>query len=412
MFDYDKWQEIFATIRKNKLRTGLTAAGVFWGIFMLIFMMGMGDGLEKGVMKEFGGRSTNSLYVWPERTSIAYKGLPVGRGFGFTVDDIQSIQENIKGIEILAPRFMRRNATVSYQSKNDNFNVRGEWAGIQTLEALVMQEGRFLNHLDEENKRKVAVLGRVVKETLFGDKSPIGQYINIDGISFQVVGVSKYDGEVRRLQEADETIFTPLSGLMSSFGDGKHISWFACTAQANMPVSALESKIKQLLAIRHKIAPKDEQAIGSFNLEREYQRLASLFSSIRIFLWIVGIGTLMAGVVSVSNVMLIAVKDRTKEIGVRKALGATPWSIVSLVILESVFITTLSGYVGLLLGTAIVALTNLAVGTNVEMFSNPEISLGVSLGSLIVLVISGALAGLLPALHAARIKPVEALRSE
>lgn len=412
MFDYDKWQEIFATIRKNKLRTGLTAAGVFWGIFMLIFMMGMGDGLEKGIMKEFGGRSTNSLYVWPERTSIAYKGLPVGRGFGFTVDDIYSIQENINDIEILAPRFMRRNATVSYRAQNDNFDVRGEWAGIQTLESLTIQEGRFLNHLDEENQRKVAVLGSVVKETLFGEKSPIGQFVNIDGISFQVVGVSKYNGEVRRLQEADEVIFTSLSGLMSSFGDGKHISWFACTAQPNMPVSTIETKVKQLLAIRHKISPEDQQAIGSFNLEREYNRLASLFSSIRIFLWIVGIGTLMAGVVSVSNVMLIAVKDRTREIGVRKALGATPWSIVSLVILESVFITTLSGYVGLLLGTAIVALISLAVGTDGEMFSNPEISLGVSLGSLIVLIISGALAGFLPALHAARIKPVEALRSE
>ncbi|MCP4442006.1 MAG: ABC transporter permease [Aureispira sp.] len=412
MFDYDKWQEIFATIRKNKLRTGLTAAGVFWGIFMLIFMMGMGDGLEKGVMKEFGGRSTNSLYVWPERTSIAYKGLPVGRGFGFTVDDINAIDENIDGIEILAPRFMRHNAAVSYQSKNDKFHVRGEWAGIQKVEALAMQEGRFLNALDEKNKRKVAVLGRIVKETLFGEESAIGQFITIDGISFQVVGVSKYDGEVRRLQEADEVIFTPLSGLMNSFGDGKHISWFVCTAAPSIPVSSIETKVKRLLANRHQVSPEDDQAIGSFNLEREYQRLASLFSSIRIFLWIVGIGTLMAGVVSVSNVMLIAVKDRTREIGVRKALGATPWSIISLILLESVFITTLSGYVGLLLGTAIVALINLAVGTEGEMFNNPEISLGVSLGSLIVLIISGALAGLLPALHAARIKPVEALRSE
>lgn len=414
MFDRDKWQEIFGTIRQNKLRTGLTAAGVFWGIFMLIFMMGMGDGLEKGVLNEFGGRSTNSIYIWPEETSVAYKGMPVGRWEAFTVDDVRALKARAAFIDLMAPRHVSRGIPVSYQTRSNTFNVRGEWPGIFKIESLLPFKGRILNQSDEDQNRKVAVIGRTVQEELFQGMNPVGQYIVVQGVSFQVVGVVKFEGQSRRLQEAEETIFIPLSTSLRLFGNGKDISWFVCTVDPDTRVSDVEEDMIQFLKARHRIAPEDQQAIGSFNLEREYRKLTGLFNGIRIFLWMVGIGTLMAGVVSVSNVMLITVKDRTREIGVRKALGATPWSIISLILLESVFITTLSGYVGLLLGTGIIALINGATAGSggSEMFMNPEVNLGVSLGSLFILIISGLLAGLLPALHAARINPVEALRSD
>ena len=413
MFDRDKWQEIFGTIRQNKLRTGLTAAGEFWGIFMLIFMMGMGAGLENGVLHEFGGRSTNSIYIWPEETSIAYKGMPVGRWEAFTIDDVKALKAQADFIDIMAPRHMSRNINVSYLTRSNTFDVRGEWPGVFEVEALEPIRGRVLNQNDEAQARKVAVIGRTVQEEMFPGANPVGKYIIVRGVSFQVIGVIKFEGESRRLQEAEESIFIPLNTSLSLFGNGKNISWFVCTVMPKIRVSDVEEDIIQFLKARHRIAPEDQQAIGSFNLEREYRKIAGLFSGFRAFLWMVGIGTLMAGVVSVSNVMLITVKDRTREIGVRKALGATPWSIISLILLESVFITTLSGYVGLLLGTGIISVINaLTAGEGGSMFMNPEVNLGVSLGSLFILIVSGLLAGLLPALHAARINPVEALRSD
>ncbi len=414
LFSKDTWQEIIGTIRKNKLRTGLTAAGVFWGIFMLIFMMGMGDGLEKGIMNEFGGRSTNSLYLWPKSTSIVYKGLPAGRWARFTLDDIYALQKHADYIDILAPRHLTHNALVSYQDQSNNFEIRGEWPGVFKVESMLPIEGRVLNQLDEKRHRKVAVIGKTVQEELFGKGSAIGKDIIVQGISFQIVGVIKYKGESRRLQEAEEAIFIPLSTSVQLYGDGKHISWLVCTIDADKMVSNVEDDIINFIKMRHIIAPEDSRAIGCFNLEKEFRKLTGLFSGIRIFLWIVGIGTLMAGVVSVSNVMLITVKDRTREIGVRKAIGATPFSIINMILLESVFITALSGYIGLIVGTFIISVVNIlsqGMGDD-QMFQNPEVNLSISVTAFVVLVISGLIAGLLPSMHAAKINPVEALRSD
>ena len=414
ILDKDKWQEILGTIRKNKLRTGLTAAGVFWGIFMLIFMMGMGDGLEKGVMYEFGGRATNSIYIWPQSTSIAYKGMPVGRWTPFSIEDINALKKNATYIDVLAPRHMSRDMKVNYKSKYNNFDVRGEWSGIFKVESLKCFKGRILNNLDEQESRKVAVIGRTVQQELFANEDPIGKYINVQGIQFMVVGVIKFEGQSRRLQQSEETVFIPLSASLKLFGNGRDISWFVCSIDGDTRITDVEEDIVNFLKARHKISPEDKQAVGRFNLDKEFRKLSGLFSGIRWFLWIVGIGTLMAGVVSVSNVMLITVKDRTREIGVRKAIGATPWSVVSMILLESVFITTLSGYVGLLIGTLLINGINLffAAGDLGQMFMDPEVNLMISISSLIVLILSGLLAGLLPAIHAAKINPVEALRTD
>ena len=346
---------------------------------------------------------------------MAYKGMPLGRWEPFTIDDIHALRQQASFIDILAPRHVSRNVVAAYQGKSNNFDLRGEWPGIFKVESLIPTQGRVFNQRDEDLGRKVVVIGRTVRDEIFGKVNPIGKYLVIKGISFQVVGVIKFDGESRRLLEAEETLFIPLSTSLKLFGNGKDISWFVCTIARDKRVVDVEDQIISFLKMRHRIAPADDQAIGRFNLEKEYRKITGLFSGIRAFLWMVGIGTLMAGVVSVSNVMLITVKDRTREIGVRKALGATPWSIINLILLESVFITTLSGYIGLLLGTGIIYFINLTVsGVDMsgQMFMNPEVDLGVSLGSLFVLIISGLLAGLLPSLHAARINPVEALRSD
>ncbi len=414
MFDRDKWQEIFGTIRQNKLRTGLTAAGVFWGIFMLIFMLGMGNGLEKGILNNFGGRSTNSLYMWPSETSIPYKGMTIGRRIQFSMDDVAALEKNCDFITSIAPRKQLNVSSVTYKTKNNLSVVRGERGCIFKIESLVCKAGRVLNQKDEEEQRKVVVIGKTVQKEFFGNENPIGKYMTIHDISFQVVGVIQFEGESRRLQEADEVLFIPLSTSLKLLGDGKHFDIFACTVDGNTEMTAVEDGIKKIIKARHKVSPDDEQAIGCFNLEKEFRKITGLFSGIRWFLWIVGIGTLMAGVVSVSNVMLITVKDRTKEIGVRKALGATPWSIINMILLESVFITTISGYIGLLLGTMLIAGINfLVAGVDMEnqMFASPEVNLTVSIGALGILIVSGLLAGLLPALHAARISPVEALRT-
>jgi putative ABC transport system permease protein len=414
MIDRDFWQEIGATFSSNKLRTGLTAAGVFWGIFMLILMMGIGQGMENGVMNEFGGTVSNGLYVWPTTTTIPHKGMPIGRRIEFDVDDVAALAASVPEIDLLAPKVELGNQPIVYRDQDGSYEVRGELETVFEIQAMVPINGRILNPLDEAEKRKVAVIGKTVKEGIFGEQAAVGEYINVNNIPFLVVGVIEYDGQGQWMQEVEEQIFIPLGTARQAFNFGKRISWFVCTIDAAYKASAIEGSIKALLASRHRVAPEDEQAIRSFNSEEEFGRIASLFSSINIFIWFVGIMTLFAGVVSVSNVMLITVKDRTREIGLRKAIGATPWSVIKMILSESIILTTLSGYIGLLIGTGFVALVDWglrASGAESELFTNPEVAPFVGIGSLIVLVVSGALAGLLPAQYAARIQPVEALRS-
>ena len=415
MFDRDFWQEIGASFRSNKVRTGLTAAGVFWGIFMLILMMGIGKGMENGVTGEFGGTVSNGLFIWPQRSSLPYKGMPVNRQILFDLDDVSEVTSKIKALDLIAPRIELGNQNVVYGVQNGNYEVRGELDAVFPIQSMSLVSGRILNPLDETQKRKVAVIGKTVRDGLFGTNDPIGKYISVNNLPFQVVGVIEYNGQGRWMQEAEEQVFIPLSTARQAFNFGNRISWFVCTVKSDASVEKVERTIKNILAQRHKVDPNDEQAIRSFNSAKEFGRIASLFSSINVFIWFVGIMTLFAGVVSVSNVMLITVKDRTREIGLRKAIGATPWSVVNMILMESILLTTLSGYVGLLIGTGFIALVDGALamsGAESELFKHPEVSWVVGLGSLFVLILSGALAGLLPAQYAARIQPIVALRAD
>jgi putative ABC transport system permease protein len=418
MFDIDKWQEILGTIRKNKLRTFLTMFGVFWGIFMLMILMGSGNGLENGVINEFKGWATNSGFVWSNRTTMPYNGLQPGRFIRFVNEDRETLISQVKDLEYLSPRLNLYGSgnNITRKDKAGSFRVYGDYPEYQKVQIVDITSGRHLNELDIKDRRKVAVIGDYVRKVLFeDDENPVGDHVLINGIYFQVVGVFKSKRKSEQAERDEQTIYTPFSTFQQAFKYGNRIGWFAFTAKAGVSVAKVEEDLKSALMDIHQIHPEDFNAIGSENLEEEFGQVNRLFDGIDIFVWIVGIGTLMAGVIGVSNIMLIIVKERTKEIGIRKSLGATPGSIIGLIIQEAIFITMVAGYLGLVLG--VLVLTGLSYGMEVGemdtgMFTNPEVNIKTAVLSLFVLVLGGALAGMIPATKAAKINPIEALHSE
>ncbi|GJM34447.1 MAG: ABC transporter ATP-binding protein [Saprospiraceae bacterium] len=415
MFDRDTWQEIIATMRKHKMRTALTALGVFWGIFMLIFVLGMGKGLENGVYRNFDNRAKNVMYVWAERTSQPYKGFQAGRYPRLTLDDILAIKNHVPEVEFIAPRLGMGTAPMVYKDKSDAYELRGELSDMIKIEALKMYKGRYINQFDVDDSRKVAVIGDRVREVLFGDEECIGKYIRIRGVEFRVVGVFGPISLKPWNEEDLESVVIPLTTMHRTFGRAGRVDYFVVSAAKDILVSEMEPKIKGFLKARHSVAPDDPKGIGGFNLEEEFRSIQLLFGGIRIFLWFVGIGTLLAGIVGVSNIMLIVVKERTKEIGLRKALGATPGSIISMILTESIFLTSISGYLGLIAGTIVIGGLNFIMVANQvesENFYNPQVNLIVGVGSIVLLIIAGVVAGLIPAMQAAKVNPVVALKDE
>lgn len=415
MFDIDKWSEILNTIRKHKTRTALTAFGVFWGIFMLIVLLGSGKGFENGVVNGFD-IARNAVFMWSQRTSEPYMGLKPGRFIKFTTDDVSAIRENVPEAEVVAPRNDLGNGTVVRNMKTGSFQVFGDYPDFFKVKPMSIVSGRFINDIDITERRKVAIIGTEVQKTLFKeDEDPIGEYIKINGISFKVVGIFKTSGSGEDIRQDAQTIFLPHSAMIQAFNQGNRIFWFAFTPKEGIPAKVMEDKIKVLLAQRHKVAPNDLKAIGSANVEEEFKRVQGLFIGIAGFSWLVSIGTIIAGIVGVSNIMLIIVKERTKEIGIRKALGATPFSIISLIIQESVVITAFAGYIGLLCGIGLMELIGYLMRANdvqMDFFGPPEVNLTVAISAVIFLVFTGALAGLVPAAKAAAVNPVVALKDE
>lgn len=418
MFDSDRWNEIFNSLKKNKLRTGLTAFGVFWGIFMLIIMLGSGNGLENGVTKNFGGVATNSIFIWTQRTSIPFAGLPEGRYFNMKNEDIDVLKREVSEIETLAPRNQLRGYrggnNVSFQNRSGNFSVMGDYPQILMISPMDIIEGRFLNHYDLEEKRKVTVIGTNVRDVLFKAESPINKNIKINGVYFKVVGIFKTKKSGGQGERDTQTLFIPFTTFQKAFNYGNIVGWLAATANPTASATIVEEKIKTVLKRRHKVAPEDDRAFGSFNAQESFEQMQGLFNGISGLIWVVGIGTLLAGIIGVSNIMLIIVKERTKEIGIRRAIGATPISIITQIIMESIVLTSLAGYFGLIFGVGITELIAIQIGPvqKDSMFTNPTIDLQVALTALAILIVSGALAGLIPARKAVKIRPIEALRYE
>lgn len=413
MFDLDKWQEILGTVRRHKLRTFLTAFGVFWGIFMLVVLLGAGKGFRNGVEKEFSV-AKNAIFVWTQRTSVPYMGLKAGRFIQLSGDDVAALEREVPEAALVLPRSsLGGTFTVQYKNKNASFSVNGEYPGYPRVRAVALQQGRFVNDTDIKERRKVAIIGNRVVDVLFNGANPIGQFISIKGIYFRVVGVFKGQGRPEEAQQDAQTIFIPLTSLQVAFNEVNKVDYFAFLPKNGVPSKVVETKVKQVLARQHKVAPTDDRAFGSANVEEEYARVQGLFSGIFWFSAIVSVGTILAGMIGVSNIMLIVVKERTKEIGIRKALGATPWSIVSLIVQESIVLTAAAGLMGLLLGTALMAgINSMIAGQDTGFFANPQVDVQVALTAVALLVGAGALAGLVPAAIAARVQPVVALKDE
>ena len=415
IFDRDKWQEIFSTMAKNKLRTFLTALGVFWGIFMLVFLLGMGRGLENGVYRDFGARAKNIMYVWTTRTSLPYAGFKAGRLVSLDLDDIEVLKRSVPELDKIAPRNEIGQHPVVHGVNSGEYTVRGELTDMVFIEAFEVVRGRYINQSDVDDAKKSVVIGRTVSKELFGQEEPIGKHITIRGVDFTVVGVFG-PAQIKEWTRSDmESVVIPLTTMARAFGTGEQVDYMVCSAKPGISVASMEPKIRATLKELNTIHPDDPQGIGGFNLQEEFQQVQALFLGITIFLWFVGIGTLIAGIIGVSNIMLIIVKERTKEIGIRKALGATPGSIINLILTESVFITALSGYLGMILGTFLIGLISYVLRANnieTDNFYNPQVNIYVGITAVAVLVLSGVLAGLIPARQASKVNPVVALKDE
>jgi len=419
MFDLDLWNEIISALKKNRMRSFMTAFGVFWGIFMLIIMSGAGKALENGVLDGVRAFATNSAFFWTERTSVPYAGFQRGRRWDYENADIQYLRDNVKEIEYLSPRLfgMQQDGDNTVRGeRTGSFQMYGDYPDYFKIDRWTPIKGRLINDIDILQKRKVCNIGERVLEVLFDkDEDPIGQYIKISGVYFQVVGVIHAETRINIGDgKKEETIIIPFSTMQTAYNYGNKVHFFSVTSQKGYKVSDLEAKLQMILKERHKVAPDDLQAIGSFNIEKEFVKFSALFLGIQVLTWIVGIGTLLAGVIGVSNIMLVIIKERTQEIGIQRAIGATPAVIIKHIVAESVFLTVMAGYIGLSLGVGILEILSriLESGGDEMFFRNPEINLTIALSALGVLVIAGIIAGLIPAKRAVSIKPIDAIRDE
>ncbi len=418
MFDVDVWQEIFSTIKKNKLRTFLTGFSVAWGIFMLMILLGSGNGLQNGVTEQFSSNSVNIMWMWTGDTSIPFEGMKEGRTIKFNNGDYNFLKEKGENLENVSSRFYLP-GTIVYTYKNEygSFETSSCHPALLGMEKVNVVSGRFINDLDMADFRKVIVIGDNIRKALFKEEDPIGKYVKLNNVTFKVIGLT-FDKD----RHSERTAYIPVSTAQRIFNGADRVHTFAVTTKmvsTAEEAEAITDKVREGLAARHKFDPKDKKAMGSFNMLAQYIRTMKIFQAIKIFVWIIGIGTLIAGIVGVSNIMLILVKERTREIGIRKALGATPASVISLVLLESVLITTVAGYAGLLFGVGIMEGINYGLeqalatgGGEGVFFRNPTVDFTTAITSMIILVVSGALAGYLPARKAANVKPIEALRDE
>lgn len=423
MFDADTWQEIFNAIRTNRLRTLLTASGVFWGIYILIIMLGFGNGLQNGVLNNMTGYASNGYYVWGSRTSVPYQGLKPGRRIKLNNSDTEALREGVDEIAYLLPRVRLG----SYRTRNDiGFGTRvsegevmGDLPELKHILPMDIETGRFINRFDIEQKRKVIVIGEKIYADLFPDgRDPVGATVTLRQIGFTVIGIFKpvrYADDEERLSS---TAFIPFTTHQKIFNLNNRVTYYGLVPKPGVASKVMGDKALQLLAARHRVSPDDSRAFGSWNSEKEFLRLKNLFSGINYLIWTVGLATLFAGLLGVSNIMLIVIKERTREFGIRKALGATPRSIIYLITQETLMLTSIAGYLGLSAGILTLQLIDYLIKTMADgnsassMFDTPTIEPEIALAAIALLILSGLIAAIIPARQAVRINPVEALRAE
>ena len=419
MFSRDRWKEIIEVLSANWFRTLLTAFGVFWGIFILIILLAAGKGFENGVNADFGDTATNTMFMWTRTATKAYQGMPKDRRFNYRLGDVEDIRQNVSDLRYVSPRnqlggFNGSNNVVR-GIKTGAYNIYGDYPEIIKQEPMDITSGRFINYNDINQNRKVAIIGEGVRNDLYEkEEDYLGTYIKIQGVNFMVIGTYEKKNNDGDGEEGQKQVFVPFTAFSQAFNRGDRVGWMAITANDGTPITNIKEKIFNIVRKNHKIHPDDERAVGHFDLYEEYSKVQRLFAAIRIIAYFVGILVLLSGVIGVSNIMLIVVKERTKEIGIRRSLGASPWNIRGQILTESVFLTIISGMAGIVFSSFLIYLINLAMESSgpVDMFANPSVNLGVVTAALSILVISGLLAGFIPAQNAIKIKPIEALRTE
>lgn len=419
MFNRDRWKEILEVLTKNWFRTLLTAFGVFWGILILIILLSAGKGLENGIKQDFSGVATNTMFMWTQTTTMAYQGLPEGRNFNFKLGDVGLIKDNVPNLRIVSPRNGLRNQqgvdNVFYKNESGSYRVFGDYPEIIFQNSMYVNHGRFLNYDDIKERRKVIVIGDGIRKDLYKETEEVlGTYLKIQGVNFMVVGTYKEKSSNGNGENAERQIYIPFTTFSQAFNRADNVGWMAITAKDGFSISELLPKVVSTVKESRKVNPKDERAIGYFDLYEQFNRVESLFAAMRWIAIIVGTLVLISGVIGVSNIMLIVVKERTKEIGIRRALGEDPWSIKKQILMESIFLTIISGMTGIIFGALFIYGMNALLDSigPVDMFLNPSVSVGVVLMALAVLIISGLFAGFIPAQSAIKVKPIDALRTE
>lgn len=410
LFERDTWQEVYDSLSKNKLRSALTMVGVWWGILLLIGLLGSAKGLENSFNRLFGDFATNSVFVWAQSTSKPFKGFQEGRQVQLKISDAKKIEENVEGIEFVVPR-NQSSALVVRNFLSGNFGVNGDYPLLDQVQKKKMIRGRFINQTDIDENRKVVVISEEIYKQIFEkDEEMIGEYIQLNGMNFKVIGMFE-TGNANMGPSSD--IHIPFTTFQQIYNMGENIGWMMITGKPEYDISQIEADSKLILRNLNKVHPEDNRAFGSFNLGKEFAKFTGFLTAMQFLTWFVGIATLIAGVFAIGNILLITVKERTKEIGVRRALGATPYEIKRQIVVEAVSITLVAGLLGIISGGWILIALDSAFGQGAEaVIVNASVSIAVVFIALIILVVLGTLIGLIPAFKATSIKPIEALREE
>ncbi|MDG1284564.1 MAG: ABC transporter permease [Flavobacteriaceae bacterium] len=410
LLNRDTWQEVYDSISKNKLRTGITMVGVWWGILLLITLLGAARGMENSFNRLFGDFATNSVFVWGQSTSKPFKGFQEGKRVQLKLSHAKKIEENVEGIEFVVPR-NRNQALVVRNFLSGSFSINGDYPLLDKVQKKRLLKGRFINQNDIDAKKKVAVISEDIYKQLFEkDEIAIGQYIQMNSINFTVIGVAQ-NGNANMGPSSD--IHIPFTTFQQIYNQGDTIGWLMITGKPEYNIKQIEEDAKLLLRNLNKVHPQDKRAFGSFNLGKEFAKITGFLKGMQFLTWFVGIATLIAGVFAIGNILLITVKERTKEIGVRRALGATPFEIKRQIVVEAVFLTLVAGLFGIISGGWMLIAADNAWGQGEDAtLVNASVSIAVVFVALLLLVTLGTLIGLIPAFKATSIKPIEALREE
>ncbi len=410
IFDIDTWQEIYGSIRKNKVRAGITIIGVMWGIFLLVVLLGAARGMENNFNKLFGDFATNSVFIWGQSTSEPFKGFQEGKQIRLKISDVDKIKSEIKGIEFVIPRNITQSLVVN-NFKSGTIGIFGDYPLLDKLQKKNLEYGRFINENDIKERKKVCVIDDETYKQLFDkNEQAVGAYIKINDINYQVVGHYKNKMQMGGPRGG---IHIPFSTFQQVYNQGDNIGWLMVTGKPEFDIRQLEADSKLLLKNIHKVHPKDEQAFGSFNMGNEFEKITGFLTGMQFLTWFVGIATLIAGVFAIGNILLITVKERTKEIGIRRALGAKPGEIRRQIVLESIFLTSIAGALGIIFGGIVLMIIDGTIGSGEDAFlSNPTVDIPVVLIAVTTLIVLGTLIGLIPAQVAVSVRPIEALSDE